>query len=493
MDRNTLKEMMSAATERFGMEALRHTGTVGMTVAIADAEGILAEFPLGLLDAERSTPMRADATFPVGSIGKLLTTTAAMRAVEAGAVTLDAPVDRYLGYSVRHPSSPDEPVTLRRLLTHTSGLHVDAHSVRTGNARQSTGEYLRELIERGVSHEYGGIPLWGKVGSDYQYSSIGFQLAAETVGCALGRPIGDVIREDICHPLEMNSTYVGPLELAPTDIRRARATGHIQLGQDLVIPCPDVASPLPESTGVLSTASDLARWGVMALRGGAAPGGGAVLSPESLALMCDPLFEAAFPGEVPLRVGTGVQIYSGSFGHIGSYPYGWSGQLRVYPELGLVIAALINSSDLLRYVLPSDRSAWGLVSDHLAGIVSGRAITGSPFEAEHVAELFGMLVADRYHLVGAEIDPGIARKMAVRARTGGGDGRLSTLEIERFVRGVDKGGKAGPTAAGIAAMLGGPAAPVHPDVAALLALKFGASRARWPSPHPQWAGQQGQA
>jgi CubicO group peptidase (beta-lactamase class C family) len=491
MNRGTTGEMLREAVERFGPDALRHTNTVGMTVAAANSDGLLFQSGLGILDADRHNPMPADATFPIGSVGKLLTTTAVMRAAESGAVTLDAPVENYLGYPVRHPNSPNDPVTLRRLLTHTSGLHIDAHSARMRGSIRRTGDYLRTLVERGFSHEYGGIPLWGDPGNRYQYSSIGFQLAAEAVGSALGRPIAEVIRRQICRPLEMDSTYVGPAREIPAPIRLTRATGHMQFA-DLLIPTPEFESRLPESTGVFSTAADLVRWGLMVLSGGTAPNGAAILSPESLMSMSEPLFGAAFPGEVPLHVGTGMQVYAGGcIGHIGSYPFGWSGQLRIYPKLDLVVAALTNSWDMCRYVLPSDRSAWGLLLDHLAGVAAG-GLPARSADPDAIAELFGVLAAERCHLIGAPFDPTQAQSIAKRALRTPVDGRISPGEIAAFVRGVRSANDAGPTADGIAELLRGPDGPVHPDTARLLALGLGATRATWPSPHPEWTRQQEQ-
>jgi hypothetical protein len=104
-----------------------------------------------------------------------------------------------------------------------------------------------------------------------------------------------------------------------------------------------------------------------------------------------------------------------------------------------------------------------------------------------------MLLAERCHLIGGAVGSSLAWSVADSARRTTPGVRLSPTEMRAFVRGVRRGTEAGPTAAGIEALLRGPDAPVHPDVAGLLALTLGASRARWPSPHPEWARQQGQA
>jgi CubicO group peptidase (beta-lactamase class C family) len=72
-----------------------------------------------------AAPVTADTMFRIASISKMMTTFGVMKLVEQHLLDLDADAGTYLGYALRNPNFPDQPVTLRMLLTHTSSLRDD--------------------------------------------------------------------------------------------------------------------------------------------------------------------------------------------------------------------------------------------------------------------------------------------------------------------------------------------------------------------------------
>ena len=100
---------------------IRDKHVAGATVAVVKDGAILFTKGYGYADVEAKKPALADETlFRPGSISKLFTATAVMQLVEQGKLDLDRDVNEYLDFSI--PKTYPEPVTLRRLLTHTAGF-----------------------------------------------------------------------------------------------------------------------------------------------------------------------------------------------------------------------------------------------------------------------------------------------------------------------------------------------------------------------------------
>lgn len=100
---------------------LQRNDTAGATVSVVKDGQVLLAKGYGFADYRARTPVSAQETlFRPGSISKLFTATAVMQLVEAGKLNLDRDVNAYLDFAI--PSTFPEPVTLRRLLTHTAGF-----------------------------------------------------------------------------------------------------------------------------------------------------------------------------------------------------------------------------------------------------------------------------------------------------------------------------------------------------------------------------------
>jgi CubicO group peptidase (beta-lactamase class C family) len=126
-------------------------------------------------DGRSDQPAQADAIYRIASISKLITAVGVMRLVEAGTLALDADVSNYLGWRLRNPAFPNAPVTLRHMLTHTSGLRDDAGyfwDARTpirsvlepGSALFDKGQAWSPRAAPGAFFQYANLP-WGVIGT----------------------------------------------------------------------------------------------------------------------------------------------------------------------------------------------------------------------------------------------------------------------------------------------------------------------------------------
>jgi hypothetical protein len=98
---------------------MQEAGIVGLGAAIVINKKLVWSRGYGFADRERAVPFTHDTIMNIGSISKVITGAALMRAVQDGKLSLDEDVNIYLPFKVANPSFPDEPVTLRQLATHT--------------------------------------------------------------------------------------------------------------------------------------------------------------------------------------------------------------------------------------------------------------------------------------------------------------------------------------------------------------------------------------
>lgn len=213
-------------------------------------------------------PMRPGTRFDLASLTKLFTAVAAVQQIERGRLTLDEPVaGRVPGFA----AGGKDAITVRQLLTHTSGLRPELPFYEGGWPQ-------RLLAEAPV-----GVP-----GGGYRYSDLnllGLQLLLERL---TGRPLDVLIAEDVTGPLGMTATGYGPVPpetaAATEDQRRPWAKADRGLLRGVVHDENAAAlGGVAGHAGLFSTADDLARFCRALLAGG-----GPVLSAESVRLLLDP-------------------------------------------------------------------------------------------------------------------------------------------------------------------------------------------------------------
>lgn len=194
--------------ERYGV-----SGTVVAHIAEGDVVWTKA---FGLADSAQGTPMRPDMVFQFGSCGKVLTAWATMRLVEEGTVDLDAPVNRYLRrFRIDSSAYDADEVTVRRLLTHTSGLNMHGYldySPRRvdppGLVQSLEGIRLIDGLTETVMHEgfsLGNVEVVQQPGQGFRYSGAGYALLQMLIEDVTGEPFHLFVQNEVTDPLEVSS------------------------------------------------------------------------------------------------------------------------------------------------------------------------------------------------------------------------------------------------------------------------------------------------
>ena len=200
----------------------------------------------GMADLEAGIPATPATNYRLASVSKQFTSAAVLLLVEDGTVALDAPVRRWL------PELPavTGQVTVRHLLTHTSGL-VDYEEVMDPDPPRQLRDADVLAILAGVDHAY--FPA----GSDYRYSNSGYALLALIVERASGMDYPAFLAERIFRPLGMDATlaYTREGPAVPN-----RAYGHSRVDGAWVRTDQSSTSAVLGDGGVYSSIDDLARW-----------------------------------------------------------------------------------------------------------------------------------------------------------------------------------------------------------------------------------------
>jgi beta-N-acetylhexosaminidase len=236
----------------------------GATLAVG-YKGKVSYHAFGKLSYEKDSPaVKIDTMYDLASLTKVVvTTTLVEKLVEgdfASPLNLDAPVERYLPEWASGPQ-PEwrHRVTVRNLMTHTSGLPPFKEYWRTSTGKQDT--LSRIFVE----------PLEYEPGTKVVYSDLGIILMAEIIQRLTGKPLDDLANEYIFGPLGMKNSTYNPMkklwgEIAPTEVddrwRHRLVQGEVHDENAFAI------GGVSGHAGVFSTAPDLAAFCQMLLNGG---------------------------------------------------------------------------------------------------------------------------------------------------------------------------------------------------------------------------------
>jgi CubicO group peptidase (beta-lactamase class C family) len=219
----------------------------GVAVAVASRGRLVHVGTYGMANVELRVPVSDSSVFEIGSISKQFVAAAAMLLVEDGRLGLDDPIHQYL------TDLPSEwlGVTVRQLLTHTSGI-PDYEEIQTYEAYRF--RFTPEQIIR-VAHSR---PMDFEPGTGWYYSNTGYFLLSLIVERIEGQPLNTVLQERIFGPLDMTQTRMAD----PEDIIPHRASGYWvdRMGVELMNRDATQASSTLGAGGLLSSVHDMAKW-----------------------------------------------------------------------------------------------------------------------------------------------------------------------------------------------------------------------------------------
>lgn len=191
----------------------------GISVGLLVDQELAYARGFGYSDLDSQTAARADTIYRIASNTKLFTSIAILQLRDAGKLWLDDPVADHLAwFNIRQRFNETKPITIRHLLTHTSGLPRDDHTpMWTDTAFPDRAHIIAALPDRETA-----LPPETR----WKYSNLGFALLGEIVEAVSGQPYAEYIHRHIIDPLGMTSTFVA----LPESHRSRLATGYTRLG-----------------------------------------------------------------------------------------------------------------------------------------------------------------------------------------------------------------------------------------------------------------------
>ena len=177
-------------------EARDAAGSPGLSAAVALDGELIWSGASGLADIENGVPATAVSVYRIASISKPVAAAAVMQLVAQGALDLDAPIQEYF------PAFPEKehPVTVRHLLTHTSGI-------RHYNPGEMDMKDHFDTVEAGIDI-FKDDPLLFEPGTEYSYSTYAYNMLAGAVESVSGLSFDDYLRQNIWGPAGMDATYL---------------------------------------------------------------------------------------------------------------------------------------------------------------------------------------------------------------------------------------------------------------------------------------------
>ena len=235
--------------------ALHRGDIAGATVAVVKDGHLLFAQGYGYADLKTGRPVVADETlFRPGSVSKLFTWTSVMQLVEQGKLDLDRDVNDYLDFKV--PEKFGKPITLRNIMTHTSGFEETLSELFLQKPEQQYP--LREYL---IRHMPQRIFPPGKV---VAYSNYATTMAGYIVQRVSGESFFDYVDNHIFKPLDMeHSSFRQPASPA---LMKAMATGYKQASDPTPVPY-EVVEAAPAGS-LESTATDMAKFMIAQLNDG---------------------------------------------------------------------------------------------------------------------------------------------------------------------------------------------------------------------------------
>jgi len=310
-----------AAIDEFVRAYIKRHAVPSAAIAVVRDSRIVKATGYGIADLELDVPATDRSLYEIGSITKQFTAEAVMALVEEGKLGLDDPIARHL------PGTPPawSAITIRHLLSHTSGLHDWEAAGAFSYRREYTPQEFIDLVARD--------PLDFAPGERYAYTNSSHPLLGLIVERVSGKSYEQFVAERIFKPAGMTDTrFRHPEEIVP---RRAAGyvdhEGTLQNGEPLR---PRIIAP---NGGIMSSATDMAKWQI-------ALGGGVLLKRATLDQMWAPI--RLNSGKPFNNVGLAwfIESFRGHryVVHNGSTAGGYSSVIYRYLDDGLAVVVLMN-------------------------------------------------------------------------------------------------------------------------------------------------------
>jgi len=264
-----------AKLDEFIARHMRETGAPGMTLALANRDGLLRASTYGFADTKAGLKVENETMFEIGSVSKSFVGLALVQLREEGKIDFNRPVTEYLPWL--KINTKFDAITTHHLLSHTAGL---------------PGAPL--LLDALLSE------LWTayEPGKRFLYSNTGYNILGFLIAAVDKRPFADAMRERLLTPLGMTASR----STITNDIRKLMAVGYEPLNEGKPFPLHGTLAEAQwievdvAAGSIASTPADMARYIRMLLNRGALPKG-RLISDSGFNLFTKPAIDSPYRGE----------------------------------------------------------------------------------------------------------------------------------------------------------------------------------------------------
>ncbi len=335
----TLDEKTVTKLQKIIDNQVANKDVAGLQVAVRLPSGETWLGTAGVAEFSPDRPLDDDDQLAIASVTKTFVAALILQLAEEGKVDLDAPFGTYFRDAPRK-----DTVTVRQLLSHTSGIYNFWANPRYGEitkawwqspdaggaksrSKEWTYEEMMDLVKSGQF----------KPGEDYQYSNTNYLILGQVAEAVAGKPLHKQLRQRFFKPLGLDDTIYQPEQKPRADAAHghwAWPGGHTDhTRSSAYVPFMAAASIADAAGAMASTAGDLAVWAAELY-------GGDVLTPE----MRDQMTTFLTPGWYGL--GADVAVFAGNrgHGHRGGIR-GYESSMWYFPETGVSIVLVSNQGN----------------------------------------------------------------------------------------------------------------------------------------------------
>jgi len=336
----------------------------GTSIAVLKDGKIIKAEGYGLANVELNVPARPETVYKIGSVSKQLIATGILILIQDGKLAFEDKISKFL------EGTPDtwKEITVRHLLTHTSGL-----------VREAPGfDPLKTQADADVIKTAYPLPLRFAPGEKWEYCNVGYFSLAEIIRKISGKPWGDYLNERLFLPLEMNVTRTTTM----TEIVQNRAGGYVWRNNKLENA--EIYLALRPSGAFFSSVLDLAKW--------------------DAALYADKILKPSFRDQMwsPVKLNTGATHPYG-FGwelstvaghklvhHGGSLP-GFRSQISRFVDDKLTVIVLTNGDNATPNSIALNIAAFyipGLIPERTVAKIDPKILDAYTGQYQHPAVVF---------------------------------------------------------------------------------------------------------
>ncbi len=240
--------------EKSDLKTLMETYNVpGLSVALINNSEIEWEKCYGIVDSREDKLVSFDTLFEAGSTSKTFTAITALQLVSKGLIDLDEEVNAILkDWKIPENNfTKDKKITLRQLLTHTSGINRPDSMFNSEEGKDPT---LLQILKGESPALNDPIEVCFEPGTDHQYSNLAYIIIEKLIQDVTGASLSDYMREEIFLPLEMTNSY---FQYPSEDIRKEMIVHHDNEGKAIDS---EFISGAFGHGGLITTPSDIAKF-----------------------------------------------------------------------------------------------------------------------------------------------------------------------------------------------------------------------------------------